>query len=849
MLSRLFGKHLHNQIIAPLVIVAAIVGFIATLVAVILLSRVIDQWVDQAAHSTTGNVVARIQSRTDDLMRSATLAAENPRLVTGVVAGDAGRVTGELVLSNAALRADSLMVVDEDGRVLAVTGRLGVLPGQHPFSSRTRRWAVRSMRHPVLTEVAGRVTLTALQPVSEPGGNVHVLALSTVIDDAFLRSVSRGSAADFCFFGPSGKRVACTVESSSALRSIMEGLDLPAREAIAASRRGGSPSADLRVEGRDMRVWAQRVTIPGDPTGGEGYLVAFVRTDVSEQTRATTTRLILMWSVFAILVLVGLGWWVARRISDPLVLLTQSARRVADGDFSSRVEIPGGNELTQLAESFDQMTESLRNRTEVLTKKVLELATLYEISRSLGSTLDLDVLLDSVLDSTMRIFNIELGYVTLRDKETSRISLRAWRGPGQSQADERAVRSSMAEWVIREGRPLIFNPPASGEGQQVDTVSGALAALCVPLISGEGTVGAITVGTHDRTFRFSSDDVRLLSTIANHVTIAVGNIDLFSSLQEAYLATVRSLAAAVDAKDPYTRGHSDKVATYAMAIAERLELSTEQRTALEMAAYLHDIGKIGIREEILLKPGRLSAPEMGQMRHHPLIGANILRPVAFPWPIAPVVRHHHEHWDGSGYPAGLKGEEIPLLARILTVADAYEAMTADRPYRPGRSREEAIVELRRCSGSHFDPRVAEAFISVLEESPGEIEFGLLPETEDVQPDEARAIFVAICDGMVNSFRRLGGPRLATNLEAELNAFFGREDLPYSFESGHLYVRTEAVSPEAELAGMRATVHHITASMERTSGRSLVDHFYQEALTGLSERMRVLARVLDLYVSV
>jgi putative nucleotidyltransferase with HDIG domain len=454
-----------------------------------------------------------------------------------------------------------------------------------------------------------------------------------------------------------------------------------------------------------------------------------------------------------------------------------------------------------------------------------------------------------VLDSAMRIFNVSTGYVVMKDRDTEQLRLSAWRGTGGTRPDDRAIRSSMCEWVAREGRPLIFNPPAEGEAGvgQIDDVTGATAALCVPLISNEGIIGAVTVGSREPGFRFTSDDVRLLSTIANHATIAVGNIELFSSLQEAYIATVRALAAAVDAKDPYTRGHSDRVSDYSMSIAERLDLSTEQRTALEMAAYLHDIGKIGIREEILLKPGRLSDDEMAQMRHHPLIGANILKPVAFPWAIAPIVRHHHEHWDGRGYPAGLRGEEIPLLARILTAADAYEAMTSDRPYRRGRSADEAVAELKRCSGTQFDPRVVDAFISVLkaEESDRKALAAQIP--EEVQADEARAIFVAVCDGMISSFRRLGGPRLSANLESELNRYFLAEELPFSFSGGRLAAKWDgAVSREAELAQMRTVVSSLADVMARTSGNSLVDGFYIDSLATLSGRMRMLAEAMELY---
>jgi putative nucleotidyltransferase with HDIG domain len=367
----------------------------------------------------------------------------------------------------------------------------------------------------------------------------------------------------------------------------------------------------------------------------------------------------------------------------------------------------------------------------------------------------------------------------------------------------------------------------------------------VPLVSSEGTIGAITVGSNDESYRFTSDDVRLLSTIGNHVTIAIGNIELFTRLQDAYLATVRSLAAAVDAKDTYTRGHSDRVATFAVLIAERLDLSHDQRTALEMAAYLHDIGKIGVPESILAKPGALSAEEMSQMRHHPLIGADILRPVAFPWAITPIVRHHHEHWDGSGYPAGLQGEEIPVLARILCVADSFEAMTADRPYRAGRSEDEAAEELERCSGTQFDPAVVAIMLEIIAEQRAAHGDVLATAVDEAGIDDARAIFSALVAGVLASFRRLGGPRLASNVEKDTDAYFRTEAMPFGIAQGRVTFDEGATTdPFEEIACMRRVLRHLDAAIGRVSGSTLVDHFYDEALEGLSGRMRRLAEELD-----
>lgn len=538
---------------------------------------------------------------------------------------------------------------------------------------------------------------------------------------------------------------------------------------------------------------------------------------------------------------------VANTSLAPLEKLSESARKVADGDLDVRIDLGPRRELVELSDAFNSMAAQIQQRTEDLTQKVDELTTLYETSRALGSTLDLDTLLDSTLDAAMRSFAVDSGYLVLRDGVSSDLRLRVWRGATDIAPDDRAVRSSMSEWVVRQGRPLIFNPSSVvGEAANVDAITGALAAVCVPLHAADGVIGAIAVGSRDPAARFTGDDVRLLSTIANHLTVAIGNTELYASLQEAYLATVRSLAAAVDAKEPYMRGHSERVAVFARATAERLGLSHDQRTALEMAAYLHDIGKIGISGQILRKPGPLDDEETATMRHHPLIGANILRPVAFPWSIAPVVRHHHERFDGTGYPAGLRGEEIPILARVLCAADAYEAMVADRPYRTSMTMDEAIDELRRCSGTYFDPRVVDALVDVLHDS--DADGGLSQNAApDVDRYEARAVFVSVADGMLAAFRRLGGPRLTANLEASMAQWLVGHQPVFSLSAGHVSAHWDRLSTaEDELASMRSMVGQLGECMAAVTGRSLVEHFYSEAIEALTERLRSSAVTLELY---
>ncbi len=185
-------------------------------------------------------------------------------------------------------------------------------------------------------------------------------------------------------------------------------------------------------------------------------------------------------------------------------------------------------------------------------------------------------------------------------------------------------------------------------------------------------------------------------------------------LSELYLATIRSLALAIDAKDQYTHQHILRVQRYSLAVARQLGVTGDELRGLETGALLHDIGKLGVPEYILLKPGSLTPEEFEKIKKHPEIGAAILDPVPFPWPVLPVVKSHHEKWDGTGYPEGLEGEGIPFTARILAVADVYDALTSSRSYRGAWSHEKALEAIRNGSGTHFDPKVTEAFLQVIE---------------------------------------------------------------------------------------------------------------------------------------
>jgi diguanylate cyclase (GGDEF)-like protein/putative nucleotidyltransferase with HDIG domain len=244
----------------------------------------------------------------------------------------------------------------------------------------------------------------------------------------------------------------------------------------------------------------------------------------------------------------------------------------------------------------------------------------------------------------------------------------------------------------------------------------------LPLIGSDNYLLGTLAIYHKRAGKGSEDDITLLRLIGHQLATALDRARLVGRSQDLYRATVESLAAAVDAKDPFTHNHSWQVAAYCRKIAEALGLSGGEVEVIELAGLLHDVGKIGIPDRVLQKSGALSPDEWTMMERHPDLGARILGDNPALAPVVPYVRHHHERYDGRGYPDQLRGNDIPLGAAIVGLADAFDTMTSDRPYRRARTLEQALEEVGRCSGSHFHPKVASTFLEVIRAG------GILPTT-------------------------------------------------------------------------------------------------------------------------
>jgi putative nucleotidyltransferase with HDIG domain len=257
------------------------------------------------------------------------------------------------------------------------------------------------------------------------------------------------------------------------------------------------------------------------------------------------------------------------------------------------------------------------------------------------------------------------------------------------------------------GPPLVVNRSQTGEANWPFPDVNEL--IVAPLAEGERLFGWLVAVNHQQHLEFGTVEASLLNSVATILAIHASNLDLYRQQAEVLADVVRAMSSAIDAKDPYTRGHSDRVARVAVRLAQELGCDSETLKTIYLSGLLHDIGKIGIDDNVLRKPGKLTEAEFEHVKTHVDIGYRILRGLRKMGHMLPVVLHHHESWDGTGYPFGLAGQNIPFLARVVAVADAYDAMASDRPYRAGMSDDKLDAVIRKGSGQQWDAEIVDAF--------------------------------------------------------------------------------------------------------------------------------------------
>jgi putative nucleotidyltransferase with HDIG domain len=348
-------------------------------------------------------------------------------------------------------------------------------------------------------------------------------------------------------------------------------------------------------------------------------------------------------------------------------------------------------------------------------KKVKQLEALIEMTSLVNSTLDTKEIRKRAIEAAQSLVEAEAGSLLLVDEETGELYFEVATGEKGDRVREVRLKKGegIAGWVAEKGEAVIVDNVKkdprffSGVDQKSDFTTRDI--LAVPVKTKEKNIGVLEA-INKKNGHFDNDDLEILQAFANQLAIAIENANLYKELKETFYGTIEALAETIEKRDPYTGGHTKRVMNYSLLIGKAMGLSPRELENLKLAAILHDIGKIGIRDRVLLKEGKLTNEEAVEMNMHPKYGAEILEHIKQLKDVIPGMRGHHERYDGSGYPDGLKAKEIPLFARIIAVADAYDAMTTDRPYRKGLSKETAIEELLRCAGKHFDPDIVRIFV-------------------------------------------------------------------------------------------------------------------------------------------
>ncbi len=368
------------------------------------------------------------------------------------------------------------------------------------------------------------------------------------------------------------------------------------------------------------------------------------------------------------------------------------------------------------------MNKGNSQKREILELKVRveKLENLIEATGIIAATLNLDTLLDMIMEIGLEMMEAEGCSILLLDENKKKLQFVAASGKRKDTLKKLSVKvgEGFAGWVAKTGEPLLIADVAKDPrfSNKIDKKlqQETRSLICVPLIIRGKIIGVTEVVNRKGGKYFDAESLSLFKSLGMQSAISIERARLYRDLNDLFFATIKTLASAIDAKDHYTQGHSERVSVYSVAIARGMGLRGKKLTNIRLSAMLHDIGKIGIPERILRKRSRLTESERKKILQHPTIGANMIAPIKQLKDIVPGILHHHERYGGAGYPDGLKGRKIPLIGRIIGVADAFDAMTSTRPYRNAFSGEEAIKELKRCAGEQFDPDCNKAFLNAYE---------------------------------------------------------------------------------------------------------------------------------------
>ena len=690
-----------------LLIAGTAVGLVSVILLAftILVSREMGRAV-QGDVRTTGGVLGQLmRERTSVLHDQSRLIANVPALRETVATHDPATVLDHSRDCRQKMAVDEVIVTDRDGHTLADTDG-EVRPGTDMSADAGVAAAMDSREWQGTVARGGRLMLAVCVPVKIGAYPWGTFTAYRAIDPAVATHLRASLGTDVAFL----------------YRGRVVGASCPLPTALP------TPSVPTVVTLEGTRYFALYAPLPDtDPRAGMGFVTLRPYGPAMALYHRCLLAFLAASAVTLLLALAG-GAFLARGLTRPLGGVVRAAETLRRGEWPERFEVRRTDEIGLLQTVFNEMSDSLRGSQERLLALIdADPLTGLDNHRRFQERLDQEARRCARSGESLSLLLLDLDhfgrYNQRHGHAAGDLAVHDVGGALQSCLPQVAVAARYGGEEFAVLLPQRDLAQAESLGEMIrEAVAGLDHGLTLSIgcaefgthtAEGEGLVLAAELAVsrakqlgRDRVCRFDS----LPGADAN-----ADPYQLHRFLKDESLPTIQALAAAVDAKDPYTQGHSQRVASYAVALAERTGLTGDEVALVHMTGTLHDVGKIGVPDAILKKPGRLDDEERRIMETHPALGEVIVRKAPKLVAALPGVRHHHERWDGSGYPDGLEGEQIPLLARLLALADTFDAMTSDRPYRKGLSWETALGEVARGAGTQFDPDLVPPFLSLMRE--------------------------------------------------------------------------------------------------------------------------------------